>query len=543
MNQHTATRHTGEVCFFILAYAVNKETTSRRNNMCGILGILGAERPNELEQMLETTKHRGEDVTQYASFGDFGSIGINRLSIVDLERGNQPIYNEDRSICVVCNGEIYNTLAIRDDLSKDHQYNSRSDAEVLVHCYEEYGDDMVKFLDGMFAFILLDLKNKRFIAARDPLGIKPLSYRQENDVIYFASEIKGLVDYGDTGIRNLPPGHMWSSDNGIQRYYDPSLHTSVPSYNMCRALMQNAIEKRTLGDVEIGTFLSGGIDSSIITAMASKIRPGMKAFTIGFPDSPDVQMAKKVAERLDIEHIVEPLDLDMMYEVLPQAIYHIETYNPSMVTGAVVTLLVSKLARKHGVKVVLCGEGADELFGGYSALRDLKNLELRSKLYDLMQNLHNTELRRLDRMSMAVSLEARVPFLDRDFVEYAFNLPSSEKIREIDGKKIEKYHLRKAFEDLLPHELIWREKMPFDKGSGSRSFIPQIEAKISDEEFAEKCKKYSHANIQSKEMLYYYEIWRKHFGGMVEKERTFKMFGDYPVLMDTIASRGIEEKE
>jgi len=193
--------------------------------------------------------------------------------------------------------------------------------------------------------------------------------------------------------------------------------------------------------------------------------------------------------------------------------------------------------------VVLCGEGADELLGGYSAVRSLNFLDLRRKLLTLLKNLYKTELKRLDRMSMAATLEARVPFLDREFVEYAFNLPSDEKIREFDGRRTEKYHLRKAFEGLLPDELIWREKCPFDQGSGGRSMIPEIEARIDDEEYEQKLREYAPWNIQSKEMLCYFEIWRSHFGEILEPGRTFDMFGDYPVLMDQIAGRGDAARE
>jgi asparagine synthase (glutamine-hydrolysing) len=287
----------------------------------------------------------------------------------------------------------------------------------------------------------------------------------------------------------------------------------------------------------VGTFLSGGIDSSIVTALATKEKPDIKAFTVGMEGMPDMEMAKKVTEYLGIEHIVKTFTVDDMLELLPEAIYHIESYNPSMVTGAIVTLMASRMAAEHGVKVVLCGEGADELLGGYSALRSYSFLELREKLNTLLENLHKTELRRLDRMSMAATLEARVPFMDRDFVEYAFNLPSDEKIKEIDGKRIEKWHLRKAFEGYLPDELIWREKMPFDQGSGGRLLIPIIEKKIDDETYERKRQEYAPWNIQSKEMLYYFEIWREHFGDLLEPGKTFDMFGDYPVLMDQIANR------
>lgn len=507
--------------------------------MCGIIGILGDHPPDVAERMLDAISHRGKDSRQWRTFDRFGTLGINRLSIVDLQRGNQPLYNEDGSLALVCNGEIYNHKAIRSDLADDHDFRTRSDAEVILHLYEEYGYDAVKFLDGMFAFILFDFRRDRVLIGRDPLGIKPLWDRADGDNLYVASEIKALLGAGADGIEELPPGCIWTRENGVERYWELSLATSAADPALCRALLTQAVRKRLMSDVEVGTFLSGGLDSSLVTALAAREKPDIQAFTVGMEGSSDVEMARVVAAHLGIEHHVRTFTVDDMLELLPEAIFHIESYNPSMVTGAIVTLMCSKLAVENGVKVVLCGEGADELLGGYSAVRSADFLELRRKLEKLLYNLHRTELRRLDRMSMAVTLEARVPFLDRDFVEYAFNLPSSEKIRQSGERRVEKWHLRKAFEGFLPDELVWREKCPFDEGSGGRSMIPIVEERISDAEYERKVQEYAPWNIQSKEMLHYFEIWRSHFGELLEPGKTFDMFGDYPVLMDRIATRGM----
>jgi asparagine synthase (glutamine-hydrolysing) len=508
--------------------------------VCGIVGLLGGNESDGVGRMLDLIAHRGRDSRRYQHFDKFGGFGINRLSIIDVDRGDQPIFNEDGSIAVVCNGEIYNHEAIRNDLCADHDFKTKSDVEVILHLYEEYGDDGIKFLDGMFAFILYDLRRGRALLGRDPLGIKPLWFRSDDQATYIASEVKALVGLGEGSIEDVPPGHVWTSEEGLSKYYEPKLSTSQPDLDLCRSLLTYAVRKRMMSDVEVGTFLSGGLDSSIVTALAAQEKPDIKAFTVGMEGAPDVAMARKVAETLGIEHIVETFTVDDMLEKLEDAIYYIESYNPSMVTGAVVTLMCSELAARHGVKVVLCGEGADEIFGGYSAVRSLSFMDLRRKLEILLDNLHKTELRRLDRMSMAATLEARVPFLDRSFVEYAFNLPSTEKIREADGRRVEKWHLRKAFDGLLPRELIWREKCPFDQGSGGRFMIPIVEDSISDAEYEAKCSEYAPWNIRSKEMLYYFEIWRKFFGDLLEPGRTFDMFGDYPVLMDRISQRGKE---
>ncbi|MCA9252376.1 MAG: asparagine synthase-related protein [Phycisphaerae bacterium] len=507
--------------------------------MCGIVGVIGDAEQTAAETMLDSIGHRGTDSRRWRHFDRFGSLGINRLSIIDVDRGDQPLFNENGSLALVCNGEVYNHEPIRRDLAGTHTFATGSDAEVIVHLYEEYGDDAIKFLDGMFAFILFDFKKGRVLIGRDSLGIKPLWYRSDGETTYVASEIKALIDYGEHGIRELPPGHIWTSDGGVERYWEPCLATSKPDFGLCRSLLTHSVRKRMMSDVGVGTFLSGGIDSSLITALAAKENPNIRAYTVGMEGAPDVEMARRVASFLGIQHIVKTFTIDDMLALLPEAIYYIESYNPSMVTGAIVTYMCSKLAAEDGAKVVLCGEGADELFGGYSAVRSLTFLELRRKLADLLRNLHKTELKRLDRLSMATTLEARVPFLDRQFVEYAFNLPSEDKIKNIDGKRIEKWHLRKAFEGYLPDELIWREKCPFDQGSGGRSLIPVIEDTIDDQTYARKCEEYAPWNIQSKEMLYYFEIWKSHFGELLEPGHTFEMFGDYPVLMDQIADRGI----
>jgi asparagine synthase (glutamine-hydrolysing) len=252
--------------------------------------------------------------------------------------------------------------------------------------------------------------------------------------------------------------------------------------------------------------------------------------------SPDVEAAFKVARDLDVRHHVRTFTSDDLFDLLPEAIWHVESYNPSMVTGAVVTLMAAKLAKEVGLKVVLCGEGSDELFAGYNVLRDLRRSKLHDATWTLLDNLHKTELQRLDRMSMAVSLEARVPFLDRDLVEYAINLPAAAKIHRENGVVTEKWILRQAFDGELPDEILWREKEPFDQGSGARTIINMVDDMISDGELDDARQRYPEAQLASKEMLYYYRIWQDHFGDM-GGPRQFDLFGDYPGMMHKIVQR------
>jgi len=506
--------------------------------MCGIVGMFGGENPDTVKRMLDATIHRGEDSTRYEFWDGRCGLGINRLSIMDLERGEQPLHDEKNEIHVVCNGEIYNHAAIVGDLRNRHTFRTRSDVEVIAHLYEDHGADCVDLLDGMFAFIVYDEKRKTFLAARDPLGIKPFYYARDGHRWYFASEAKGILEAGvdPAWIRMLPPGFRLTPERGPEQYFYLATHKSMPNPGMVRQLLEHAVEKRMMADVEVGTFLSGGIDSSLVTAITARLNPNVQAFTVGVEGAPDVEAARVVAQHLGIRHHVRPFEVDELVDLLHETIWHVESYNPSMVTGSVVTLMAAKLAKDKGIKVVLCGEGSDEIFGGYLALRELECQDLHEASWQLMENLHKTELQRLDRMSMAVSLEARVPFLDRDLVEYALNLPAAVKIKDNGDRKVEKWILREAFDGLIPDEILWREKLPFDQGSGARALIAYAEEQVSDEELSEAQKKWPDANIVSKEMLFYYNIWRQHFGDMGGRRR-FDLFGDYPGMMDRIENR------
>jgi asparagine synthase (glutamine-hydrolysing) len=506
--------------------------------MCGIVGTFNVTNERTLDAMLQSTTHRGEDNTRFRFYDGVCGLGINRLSIIDLERGDQPLKNETDDVHVVCNGEIYNHEAIAADIGTEHTLLTRSDAEVISHLYEDHGHDCVNFLDGMFAFVLYDAKKRSFLAARDALGIKPLYYARHGDSWYFASEAKALVEaeVDPREVREVPPGFRLSPNRGLERYFFRASHKSVANPALVRELLIHATRKRLMADVEVGTFLSGGVDSSVITAIAHRLKPDIKAFTVGMEGTPDVAAARIVAEHLGIDHRVRSFTVDEMVEALPEAIWHVESYNPSMVTGAVVTLMGARLAKDMGVKVVLCGEGSDEIFAGYKAVRNMPWPELERATWTLIRNLHKTELKRLDRMTMAVSLEARVPFLDRDLVDYALNLPAAAKLVESGGRLIEKHILREAFDGWLPDEILWREKMPFDQGSGGRHIIEVVDASITGDELAEARERYPEAELASKEMYYYYKIWREHFGDLGGR-RVFDMFGDYPVMMSGIKDR------
>lgn len=509
--------------------------------MCGIIGYYGENKIN-IDKFIENTKHRGKDSTKYIK-KDKAILGINRLAIVDLKYGNQPLFNHNKSICIVGNGFIYNYESIMSDLKNiGILFSTNNDFQVIPYLYELYGEECVKYLDGMFAFCLYDSINKKYMVCRDHIGKKPLYYLKNDNEYFFASESKAFLEVSKNleYIYELGPGSRIiinkNMEMQIDKYYNIPLMKQVVNKNHVRSLLENAVKKRLRADVEVGTFLSGGIDSSIVTAIASKYNPNIKAITVGLKDSPDLINAKLVAKKLGIEHIIVDFTTEQLIELIPKIIWHLESYNPSAINCALVNYLAAKKAKESGITVILCGEGADEIFGGYLVLRNMDTKTFIDSSWTMIKNIHMTECKRLDRSTMAVTLEARCPFLDRNLVEYAINLPHSCKIKNINGKKIEKYILRESCNDLLPEQVLWREKEPFDQGSGGRGIIETINNLISDKEVTDLKIKYPEAKIEGKEMGYYYKIFRDYFGNIGGK-RQFDLYGNYPIMQNNICKR------
>ncbi len=484
--------------------------------MCGIVALYGKQSSASLKEMLEKVNHRGPDEDGICSFGDL-HLGHKRLSIIDLESGRQPISNENGNINIVVNGEIYNHHDLKSKLS-GHNFRTKSDSEVVVHLYEEMGTDCVKELQGMFAFVLSD-KGKPF-AARDTLGIKPLYYSLSDNNMYFASEFKSLAGFVDK-ITEFPPGHYYTPETGIKPFRKietPFSYTRRSEYldvediiSTLKEKFEQAVVKRLMSDVPLGVLLSGGLDSSLVSAVARKhtAEKQLNSFCVGMEGGSDLPAARKVASYLGTVHHEYVYEKKEVLSVLPKVIYYLESFDPSLIRSAVPTYFVSKLVSKH-VKVILSGEGADELFSGYSYLKNIKSREkLHNELIKLINSLHNINNQRLDRMTMAHSIEGRVPFLDLDLVTYASALPPELKLY---GKnKVEKWILRKAFEDYLPEEIIWRDKAQFAEGCGSDTVIQElIENEISEREF-NRDRHIISPPIRSKEELYYYRIFKQFF--------------------------------
>ncbi len=488
--------------------------------MCGIAVIQGENNSALLHSMMESIKHRGPN-GRGTFFTNNISMGHVRLSIIDIQSGNQPIFNEDHDKCIVFNGEIYNYKQLRESLRPRHRFTTNSDTEVILHLYEEHAENCVHYLDGMFAFAIYD--NGNLFLARDRIGIKPLYYGLYKDsIILFASEIKALHDCDK--IKEIPPGHLYTSSGGLRTYFSIprtyQSHTMKPDankiINQIRTWLIRAVEKRLVADVPVAVFLSGGIDSSIIAALMRKNIDDLYSFAVGMKGSFDLQCAREVASYLGTRHFEYIFTIDDMLNALPRVIYHLESFDAPLVRSAIPNYFVAHLAHNH-VKVVLTGEGSDELFSGYHYLKTFQQKnDLYEELYDITTRLYNTNLQRTDRMTMAHSVEARIPFLDSSFVDLAFSIPI--ELKQVTNERMEKWLLRKAFENYLPEHIVWRTKQKFSEGAGSMDIIESFaESTISDEEYALEISN-SPVSIRSKEELYYYKLYREQFGQVSAKE-------------------------
>lgn len=455
--------------------------------MCGITAIWGDNDTTLAGQIMKKLIHRGPDASGITSWKS-ATLGHRRLSIMDPEGGRQPIFNENKEIAIVANGEVYNFASLKEALSRDHRFSTSSDSEVPLHLYEDMGRGMVNDLDGMFAFILTD--GRELFAARDPVGIKPLYYGHSDHRMIFASELKALSGRA-ADVKEFPPGTYFHTQTGFHKYrHIPRAEPEdMTIKHWCRAIretLERAITKRLMSDVPLGAFLSGGLDSSIIAAVARAHMNELHTFSVGLKGSRDLEAARIVAQHIDSIHHEYVFTRDDIRQYLPEIIFYLESFDQDLVRSAVPCYFVSRLASDY-VKVILTGEGADELFGGYSYYKDFDaNMPLYEELHRSVSSLHNINLQRVDRLTMAHSLEGRVPFLDMEMIELGQRIPSQLKIRQLaDGTRVEKWILRKAFEDLLPLSIAWRTKEQFDEGSGTvdviarigRYFIPQTAAR------------------------------------------------------------------
>lgn len=439
--------------------------------MCGFIGSWHPENrhPGTLAAGLAAIAHRGPDGEGWHDIGHV-RFGHRRLSIVDIAGGKQPLFNEDQHLCLVHNGEIYNHGAVLAGLHDDHQPRTHSDGEAWLHAAEEQGlAAAVGQLHGMFALAGSD--GDSLCLGRDALGIKPLYWSRHDGGLVFASEIKALLPVvpPDT-IEVFPPGHVYTSTAGLAPLWrvpagwtaDDQPRDPEAWADAFLAALDGAVRQRLMADVPVGVFLSGGLDSSLIAALMRRYLPELHSFAVGLPGSNDLERAREVAADLGTIHHEVAISEAGLIAALDEVIWHLESWDPDLVRSALPCWFVSREAAKH-VKVVLTGEGADELFAGYAYHRDYHGVQLHRELRRSIKSLHHINLQRVDRMSMAHGLEARVPFLDTAVIGLALSIPPDLKL----ARGFHKFILRHAAARVLPPEIAWRAKEQFDHGTGS----------------------------------------------------------------------------
>ena len=498
--------------------------------MCGIAAAYGGVEDDIGSRMLARLAHRGPD--------DEGSVqvagnwlGHRRLSIVDVAGGKQPLVNASADLYMVGNGEIYNHEELRATLP-GVEFRTQSDNEVALHLFDQRGPDAFTELHGMYAFVIAG-SDGRFVAARDPVGIKPLYWAQRDGHVRFASEMGTFDEDWRPAVELFPPGHYWTPEGGLVQFAAPVSRDKealehfdgpsepgapVPDDILARVREQfiRTVEGQMMGDVPVGVFLSGGLDSSLVAGIAARWyeRRGekLKTFAVGLEDSPDLLAARAVAEHLGTEHHECIYTAEEALELLPRVVQVIESYEPSLVRSAVANYILAEFTSRH-VKVVLTGEGADEIFAGYEYLAGFKTEDdLHAELVRIIEGLHNLNLQRGDRVTMAYGLEARVPFLERDMIALGLALPAGWKLAG-EGQP-EKRLLRQAFEGWLPESLLWRKKAQFGDGSGAASALQEkMEASVSEEEFARE-RIEAEPILRTREEVAYYRIFNEVLGGI-----------------------------
>ncbi len=494
--------------------------------MCGILAIIGKGKEEEVVKTLsKRMSHRGPDESDLHITENGHILSHERLSIIDLHSGKQPIRGT-KSAWMVHNGEIYNHQELRDGILKEHTFRTKSDSEVIVHLYEEFGYDFCNLLDGDWAFVVVD--GDDFIAGRDPMGVKPLYYGlDDRGRVYFSSEMKPIADQCKT-FSTFPPGHYYTPTTGFVKYYTPEYEDFEKAINsldleLIRTSLTEATRKRLMSDVPIGVLLSGGLDSSLTSSIASRLlaNKGKKlhSFSIGLDaDAPDAKAARKVAEFLGTEHHEIHFTIEEGIKILDQLIWHLETYDVTSIRASTPMYFLSKAITDMGIKVVLSGEGADEIFGGYLYFRNAPSTEeFQKETIERVQKLFTADLLRADKSTMAHGLEARVPFLDKAFLEMAIQIkPEEKQPKTYNG--VEKYILRKAFDTpenpYLPQEVLWRQKEQFSDGVGYNwidQLIDYCATKVSDEQLAAAEMEFPYNTPTTKEAYFYRTIFNKYY--------------------------------
>lgn len=506
--------------------------------MCSIFGVLDvttdvADLRVKALELSGLLRHRGPDWSGIWN-NDNAILAHERLSIVDLENGAQPLYNQNRNHILAVNGEIYNHKALEANLNSPYEFQTQSDCEVILALYQQEGLEFLDKLKGMFAFILYDDTDNSYLIARDHMGIIPLYYGYDIDgQLYVASEMKALVPACRT-INEFPPGHYWSSKEGkIKPYYQrdwfefDAVKDNKGDAKQIHDALSDAVKSHMMSDVPYGVLLSGGLDSSVISAVAQKFAqkrvedegkskawwPQLHSFAVGLPNAPDLLAARKVADAIGTIHHEINYTIQEGIDAIRDVIYHLETYDVTTIRASTPMYLMSRKIKAMGIKMVLSGEGADEVFGGYLYFHKAPNSkEFHQETVRKLKRLHMFDCARANKAMSAWGVEARVPFLDKEFMDIAMRI--NPELKMCGNGKMEKHILREAFEGYLPEEVLWRQKEQFSDGVGYSwidSLVESAEAKITDQMMASAEYRFAHNPPESKEAYFYRTIFEEHF--------------------------------
>ncbi|MCI6549855.1 MAG: asparagine synthase B [Prevotella sp.] len=522
--------------------------------MCGIVSIFNIqEQTPELRKkalrMSQKIRHRGPDWSGIYAGGS-AILAHERLSIVDPESGKQPLLAPDKKQILAVNGEIYNHQGIREAFADSYAFSTRSDCEVILALYRSLSltpsvsleegcrriEGMLNRLSGIFAFALYDAERDEFLVARDPIGVIPLYIGSDNKgLIYVASELKALEGQCDRYEPFLPGHYYWSRSGRMKPYYEIGREGNpevarlsyADSVQAVKRQLMEAVKRQLMSDVPYGVLLSGGLDSSVISAIAERYSqrrienggetraywPRLHSFAVGLKDAPDLQKARLVAEHIGTVHHEINYTIQEGLDALRDVVYFTETYDVTTIRASTPMYLLARVIKSMGIKMVLSGEGADEVFGGYLYFHKAPSAqEFHEETIRKMKKLYLYDCLRANKSLAAWGVEGRVPFLDREFLDVAMNLNPAYKM--CPGQTIEKRIVREAFADLLPKEVAWRQKEQFSDGVGYNwiDTLKQITASaVSDEQMAKAAERFPINPPQNKEEYYYRSLFAECF--------------------------------
>jgi asparagine synthase (glutamine-hydrolysing) len=506
--------------------------------MCGIVSIFNIKKQTpELRakalRMSGKLRHRGPDWSGIYCGGS-AILTHERLAIVDPASGRQPLFSTDGKQVLAVNGEIYNHEDIRSQMASTYEFQTGSDCEVILALYRKFGINFLEKLSGIFAFALYDVERDEFLIARDPIGVIPLYIGRDKDgKIYVASELKALEGQCDE-YKPFPPGsYYWSGEPGIKTYYkrDWFSYDAVKDHKGSaadvREGLMDAVKRQLMSDVPYAVLLSGGLDSSVISAIVQKYAakrvenggeteawwPRLHSFAVGLKGAPDLIKAREVAKHIGTVHHEINYTVQEGLDALRDVIYFIETYDVTTVRASTPMYLLARVIKSMGIKMVLSGEGSDEIFGGYLYFHKAPSARaFHDETIRKISKLHLYDCLRANKCLAAWGVEGRVPFLDKEFLDIAMNI--NPELKMCPGKTIEKKILREAFADMLPQDIVWRQKEQFSDGVGY-SWIDSLKAMtaaaVSDDEMAHAAERFPINPPRNKEEYYYRSIFEEHF--------------------------------